>query len=357
MIPIAKPMIGAEEEAAVMAVLASGQLASGASVERFEQRFAQICQVEEALAVSSGTAALHLALLAHEIGRDDEVITSPFSFAATANTILLVGAKPVFVDIDPRTYNLDPALVEAAITPRTKAIMPVHLYGNPADMDRLMAIARAHGLAMIEDACQAHSASIHGKPVGSFGTGCFSFYATKNVTTGEGGAITTNDPEIAERVRLLRSHGQRERYKHVSIGYNYRLTNIQAAIGLVQLDKLERLTEQRIANAAVLTDRISHYLQTPVSLPGHRHVYHQYTIRVPHGRDAVAQALHDRGVGTAVHYPVPIHRQPYYLEQGYEVPLPVAEAAASEVLSIPVHPALSQADVEKVAEEVVALCR
>lgn len=357
MISIAQPIMGAEEEAAVIGVLASGQLAAGAYVERFEQRFARICQVREALAVSSGTAALHLALLAHEIGQGDEVITSPFSFAATANTILLVGAKPVFVDIDPRTYNLDPALVKAAVTPRTKAIMPVHLYGNPADMDHLMAIAQAHGFAVIEDACQAHGATIHGKPVGSFGTGCFSFYATKNVTTGEGGAITTNDPEIAERVRLLRSHGQRERYKHVSIGYNYRLTNIQAAIGLVQLDKLERFSEQRIANAAVLTDRIGPYLQTPISLPGHRHVYHQYTIRVPHDRDAFAQALRERGVGTAVHYPLPIHRQPYYQEQGYEVALPVAETAAREVLSIPVHPALSQADVEKVAEEVVALCR
>lgn len=360
MIPVARPLMGAEEQAAVARVLASGQLAAGEEVERFERRFAEICQVREALAVSNGTAALHLALLAHEIGPGDEVITSPFSFAATGNTIVLVGATPVFVDVDPRTYNLDPALVEAAITPRTKAIMPVHLYGNPADMDRLMSIAQAHGLAMIEDACQAHGASINGKRVGSFGTGCFSFYATKNVTTGEGGAITTDDPAIAERVRLLRSHGQRQRYEHVAIGYNYRMTNIQAAIGVVQLGKFDQLTEQRIANAAFLTERLSRYVQTPVSLPGHRHVYHQYSIRVPAAmdRDAFARALADRGVGTGVHYPCPIHKQPYYQQLGYgDQSLPHAETAAARVLSIPVHPALSQADLERVAEEVTALCQ
>ena len=360
MIPVARPVMGAEEQEAVARVLASGQLAAGEEVERFETRFAEICQVREALAVSNGTAALHLALLAHDIGPGDEVITSPFSFAATGNTILLVGARPVFVDIDPRTYNLDPNLVEAAITPRTKAIMPVHLYGNPADMDRLMAIAQAHGLAMIEDAGQAHGAAINGKPTGSFGTGCFSFYATKNVTTGEGGAITTNDPAIAERVRLLRSHGQRQRYEHVTLGYNYRMTNIQAAIGVVQLAKMEALTEQRIANAAFLTERLSRYMQTPVALPGHRHVYHQYSIRVPAAmdRDAFARALADRGVGTGVHYPRPIHQQPYYQQLGYgDQSLPHAEEAAAQVLSIPVHPALSPADLERVAEEVAALCQ
>lgn len=357
MIPIARPLMGAEEEALVLEVLASGQLAAGAFVERFERRFAEICQVRHAFAVSSGTAALHLALLAHGVGPGDEAITSPFSFAATANTILLVGATPVFVDIDPRTCNLDPALVEAAITPRTKALMPVHLYGNPADMDALMALAAKHGLAMIEDACQAHGAAIRGKSTGSFGTGCFSFYATKNVTTGEGGAVTTDDPAIAERIQLLRSHGQRERYLHVDIGYNYRMTNLQAAIGVAQLEKLDTFTEQRIANAALLTERLSPYMPTPTVLPGHRHVYHQYTIRVAQNRDAFARALHDRGVGSAVHYPRPIHQQPYYQQRGYNVSLPKSEAAAEQVLSLPVHPGLSRDDVEKVAEEVVALCR
>ena len=281
MILVARPLLDDEEKVAVHRVLASGQLAQGENVAAFEQRFAEVCHVREAIAVSSGTAALHLALLAHGIGPGDEVITTAFSFVATANVILLAGATPVFVDIEPDTYALDLALVEAAITPRTKAIMPVHLYGHPANMKRLMALAEAHNLVIIEDACQAHAASIDGKPVGSFGTGCFSFYATKNITTGEGGMVTTNDPEIAERVRLLRSHGQEERYYHVALGYNLRMTEIQAALGLAQVEKLERFTEQRIANAAFLTERLRGSVQTPMIRPGYRHVYHQYTIRVP----------------------------------------------------------------------------
>src|SRR5437879_8212550 len=250
MISIASPLLGAEEKDAVLQVLLSGQLAKGELVAAFEQGFAEICNVEEAVAVSSGTAALHLALLAHGIGPGDEVITTAFSFAATANVILLVGATPVFVDIEPDTYTIDPALVERAITARTKAIMPVHLYGHPCNMKRLCQLAASHNLAMIEDACQAHAATIDGKPVGGFGTGCFSFYATKNITTGEGGMVTTNDPAIAERIRLLRNHGQKERYYHTTLGYNLRMTEIQAALGLVQLEKLAQFTEQRIANAA-----------------------------------------------------------------------------------------------------------
>lgn len=356
MISIAQPMMGAEEQEAVAQVLASGQMAQGERVAEFERRFAALSQAKEAIAVTSGTAALHLALLAHGIGPGDEVITSPFSFAATGNTILLVGATPVFADIDADTYNIDPAAVEAAITPRTKAIMPVHLYGNPADMDRLMALATAHNLVMIEDACQAHIASIRGKTVGSFGTGCFSFYPTKNMTTGEGGIITTNDPEIAERLRLWRSHGQKERYVHTALGYNYRMTDIHGAIGLAQIEKLPRFTERRIANAAFLSEQFGARVKTPTVLPGHTHVYHQYTIRVPRERDAFAAALRERGVGTGVHYPRPIHQQPYYQEHGYTMSLPVAEAAAQQVLSLPIHPALSQADLETIAREVLALC-
>ncbi len=305
MILVARPLLDEEEKVAVHRVLASGQLAQGENVAAFEQRFAEVCHVREAVAVSSGTAALHLALLAHGIGPGDEVITTAFSFAATANVILLVGATPVFVDIEPDTYTLDPALVGAAITPRTKAIMPVHLYGHPASMKRLKPLAEAHNLVIIEDACQAHAASIDGKPVGSFGTGCFSFYATKNITTGEGGMVTTNDPEIAERVRLLRSHGQKERYSHVALGYNQRMTEIQAALGLVQVEKLERFTEQRIANAAFLTKHLRDSVQTPMTRLGYRHVYHQYTIRVPEHRDKWVAHLRTRGVGTAVHYPLP----------------------------------------------------
>ncbi len=374
MISIAHPLLGAEEEAAVQRVLASGQLAQGEQVATFEQRFAETCHVREAVAVSSGTAALHLALLAHDIGPGDEVITTAFSFAATASVILLVGAAPVFVDIEPDTYNIDPALVEAAVTPHTKAIMPVHLYGNPCDMKRLEALAAAHHLALIEDACQAHAAKIDGKSVGSFGTGCFSFYATKNMTTGEGGMVTTNDPVIAERIRLLRNHGQTERYYHTTLGYNLRMTEIQGALGLVQVEKLEQFTEQRIANAAFLTQCLSESIQTPVVRPGFRHVYHQYTIRVAHDRDQWALQLRARGIGTAIHYPLAIHQQPLYREQidkfrclnaremtdarytGEDVRLPVTEMAAKQVLSLPVHPALSMEDLSTIVREVGALC-
>lgn len=357
MIPIAQPLLGEEEREAVLRVLASGQLAQGEQVAAFERAFAALCQVREAVAVASGTAALHLALLAHDIGPGDEVITTPFSFAATANVVRLVGATPVFVDIEADTYNLDPTLIEAAITPRTKAILPVHLYGNPCDMARISALAQQHHLIVIEDACQAHAARIGDRPVGSFGTGCFSFYATKNMTMGEGGIITTDDPALASTLRLLRSHGQRERYHHVALGYNLRLTEIQAAIGLAQMEKLPRFTEQRIVNAAALTGALGERVQTPVTRPGHHHVFHQYTIRVLNDRDGWARRLRERGVGTGVHYPLPIHMQPFYQQQGPAPSLPVAEAAARQVLSLPVHPGLSQDDVATVAREVVALCQ
>lgn len=358
MIPIAHPLFAAEELAAISRVLASGQLAQGECVDLFERRFADLCQVQEAVAVSSGTAALHLALLAHGIGPGDEVITTPFSFAATANVIRLVRATPVFVDIEPDTYNMDASQVEVAITSRTRAILPVHLYGNPCDLPRLATIAATQHLAVIEDACQAHAATIAGKPVGSFGTGCFSFYSTKNMTMGEGGIVTTNDSVIAERIRLLRNHGQRYRYDHVALGYNLRLTELQAALGLVQLDKLAHFTAQRITNATFLNDRLGAWVQTPAVRPDHRHVYHQYTIRVPRGqRDSWMRTLRERGVGTAVHYPCPIHRQPVYRDHYADLSLPVAEAAAREVLSLPVHPALSAADRATVAEEVLSLCR
>jgi dTDP-4-amino-4,6-dideoxygalactose transaminase len=377
MISIAHPSLGSEEEAAVLNVLASGQLAQGKHVDTFERRFAEMCGVGEAVAVSSGTAALHLALLAHHIGPGDEVITTAFSFTATANTILLVGATPVFVDIEPDTYTIDPVLVEAAITSRTRAILPVHLYGHPCDMGQLEHLAAAHTLVIIEDACQAHAAKIGERTVGGFGTGCFSFYATKNMTTGEGGMLTTNDPLLAQEVRLLRNHGQQARYSHTTIGYNMRMTEIQAALGLVQLRKLEQFTEQRISNAHFLTEHLPQALQTPVSRPGYRHVYHQYTIRVPDSdkRDHWATGLYERGVGTGIHYPTPIYRQPFYRESlsrfrisspdgaanAHVVPsdlcLPETERAARQVLSLPVHPALSKDDLSTIVREVRALCK
>jgi perosamine synthetase len=371
MIPIAHPLLGVDEQEAVLRVLSSGQLAQGEQVAAFEKRFAQLCQVREAVAVSSGTAALHLALLAHGVGPGDEVITTPFSFAATATVILLVGATPVFADIDPKSYNIDPALVEAALSPRTKALLPVHLYGNPCDMHQLGEIAATNHLVIIEDACQAHAAEIDGKPAGGFGTGCFSFYPTKNMTTGEGGMVTTDDPLIAERLRLLRNHGQSERYHHTALGYNQRMTEIAAAIGLVQIEKLERLTRRRIANAMFLTEGLGQAVQTPLARPGYRHVYHQYTIRVPadQDRDGWAKHLQDRGIGTGIHYPLAIHQQPFYREhrdrfrcvrsnehKELDRELPVAETAAEQVLSLPVHPALAEDDLATVVREVAALC-
>jgi perosamine synthetase len=375
MISIARPLLGAEEQAAILGVLASGRLAQGERVADFERRFAELCQVREAVAVSSGTAALLLALLAHNIGRGDEVITTAFSFAATANTILLAGATPVFVDIEPDTYSLDPVQAEIALTRRTKAIMPVHLYGHPCDMNRLQQIAEAYSLTLIEDASQAHAATINQRPVGSFGTGCFSFYATKNMTTGEGGMITTNDPAIAERVRLLRNHGQEARYYHVALGYNLRMTEIQAALGGAQIEKLEYFTRQRIANAAYLTEHLKGTVQTPVVRPRYRHVFHQYTIRIPSMRNECMTELRAKGIDTTIHYPLPIHQQPFYRRQPslFRVlspdkrsavkgsnplaQLPATEGAAQEVLSLPVHPALSQEELSTIAREVVAVCK
>jgi len=351
MIPISVPLLGDEEKQAVLEVIDSGQLAQGTKVAAFEKAFAAFCGVKHAIATSSGTTALQTAILAHGIGPGDEVITTPFTFIASANAVLFVGAKPVFVDIDERTYNIDPRLVEAAITPRTKAILPVHIFGNPCDMEAIMDIATRHGLAVIEDACQAHGASVEGQMVGSFGTGCFSFYPTKNITTAEGGIITTNDDELADRARLIRNHGQRQRYRHEIIGYNFRMTEIQAAIGLVQLPKLERFIAARRANAKYLTRNLKGVI-TPCETPGCRHVYHQYTIRVSGGRDRLSEHLRERGIATGIYYPLPVHKQMAYQRLGYTDHLPIAEKVSKEVLSLPVHPALTQEDLDRIVEGV-----
>jgi dTDP-4-amino-4,6-dideoxygalactose transaminase len=350
-IPIASPVIGDSERRAVLDVLDSGMLAQGSRVAEFEEAFADYCGVECAVATSSGTAALQVALLAHGIGPGDEVITSPFTFIASANAILFTGARPVFVDIEPATFNLAPHLIDPAVTPRTAAVMPVHLFGLPADVERIMAIAEKHNLAVIEDACQAHGAEYGGKRAGSFGTGCFSFYPTKNMTTGEGGMITTDDPDLAEACRVIRQHGMRRRYYHDDLGYNFRMTDVHAAIGLGQIEKLEQFNEARIAHAAYFTEHLEQ-VATPSVPKDHRHVFHQYTIRVPNGRrDALRNHLKERGVGTGVYYPVPIHKQTYYTrELGYDDSLPQAERAAEEVLSLPVHPALNHRDLEAIVQ-------
>jgi perosamine synthetase len=346
-IPIARPQMGEEEKELVWSAMSSGALAQGARVRELEERFADFIGVPHAVATSSGTTALHLALLASEVGPGDEVITVPFTFFASASTILLTGARPVFVDVDEATFNVDVAQIEAAITPRTRAIMPVSLYGQPADLPAIAEIAERRGLALVEDAAQSHGAAIGDRRSGSWGAGCFSFYPTKNMTTGEGGMVTTADPAVADRARLMREHGMRVRYQHEMVGYNFRMTDIHASIGLAQLAKLPGYNARR-RQIAARYDRELRGVITPRVQPGVTHVYHQYTIRV-NRRDEFVDQLKERGVGTGIYYPIPVHRQKPLLELGYgDLRFPVSERLCGEVLSIPVHPSLTDDEVETV---------
>ncbi len=361
---LAHPIIEDDEKRAVIDALESRQLAQGPRVEAFERAFAEYVGAKHAVAVSSGTAALHVALLAHGIGAngggsaDDEVIVPAFSFAATANTVLLAGARPVFVDVRDDDFNIDPSQFEAAITPRTRAIMPVHLYGQMCDIAPIAEICTRRGVALIEDAAQAVGATFDGKRAGSFGTGCFSFYATKNLQTGEGGMITTDDDASADAARIFRSQGERTRYVTETLGYNYRMTEVAAALGSAQLPKLAARNAVRRANAARLTALLAPtaHIGTPDELPVRAHVWHQYTIRVLPGRetrDRLQAGLRDRGIEAGVFYPSPIHRQPLYERLGYgDQHFPVAERLSGVVLSLPVHPALSSEDVETIAAAV-----
>jgi len=350
-IPAARPQIGDAERAAVDRVLESGMLAQGPEVASFEQEFsAQVVDGRHAVAVNSGTSALHLSLLAAGIGAGDEVIVPSFTFAATANSVALTGATPVFVDIEPRHFCLDPAAVEAAIGPRTRAVMPVHLYGHPADLPRLAALCESKGLLLVEDAAQAHAASIDGIPVGAWGAaGSFSFYPTKNMTTGEGGLVTTGDEQIARTIRLLRNQGQERRYENEIVGLNNRMTDIHAAIGRVQLRRLPEWTRQRQENAAFYDEHLRGVVAPPVA-EGAVHVYHQYTIRVIGlDRDAFADQLAEHGVGTGVYYPIPNHRLPAFAR---DLDLPETETAARECLSLPVYPSLTADERERVVAAV-----
>jgi len=350
-IPIARPQLGEEEKQLVWETMASGLLAQGPRVREFEERFAALIGTAHAVATSSGTTALHLALLGYGIGPGDEVVTVPFTFIASANSVLYTGARPVFVDVDERDFNMDPALVEAAITPRTRALMPVSLYGQPAQMEVLAEIAERRGLALVEDACQSHAASIGERHSGTWGAGTFSFYPTKNMTTGEGGMLTTDDGDLAERVRLLREHGMKVRYHHDIVGYNFRMTDIAAAIGLAQIEKLAGYNSRRRAIAARYDAELRGVV-TPHVRPGVTHVYHQYTIRVTR-RDAFAEALKERGVGSAIYYPIPVHRQTPFVALGYGGDsYPVTDLLTEQVLSIPVHPSLSDDEVTTVVEAV-----
>ena len=350
MIPAAKPIVGDDERAAVDAVIASGGLAQGTQVEAFEQEFAAVVGGRECVAVNSGTSALHLAMIALGIGHGDEVVVPSFTFAATANAVALTGATPVFVDIEPDSFCLAPQAFAAAITPRTRAVVPVHLYGHPAAMDRIAPLAELHDILIIEDAAQAHLASLDGTPVGAFGdAGCFSFYPTKNMTSGEGGMVSTASAEAARTVRLLRNQGMEVRYQNEVVGFNNRMTDIHAAIGREQLKKVAGWTAQRQANATFLADHLEGVV-VPRVAEGAVHVYHQFTIRVPgHDRDGFVGALAERGVGSGVYYPTPVHQLPSF---ALSVDLPETARAAREVLSLPVHPSLSNQDLEMIVTAV-----
>lgn len=334
-------------------MLRSGQVVQGPEVAAFEEEFGKVAGAEHGVAVNSGTSALQLALMALGIGPGDEVIVPSFSFAASANAVRLVGAEPVFADIERSSFCVDPEAVAASIGPRTAAVLPVHLYGHPADMNRLTPLAERHGLAVLEDACQAHGAELDGKPVGSFGAaGTFSFYPTKNMHTLEGGMVTTGDPQLARRLRLLRNQGMERRYENEIVGANMRMTDVAAAIGRVQLGRLEEWTERRRANAARLDASLT-AVATPQVAPGARHVYHQYTVRVERDRDAAQERLTAVGIGSAVYYPIPIHRLAPYSHQGAD--LPETDRAAAEVLSLPVHPSLAPDELGRVVGAVNAL--
>ena len=365
MIRLTEVRLDDEAERLVLEVVRSGRLAQGPMVARFEEMFATITQTSHAIAVNNGTTALVAAMQGLGIGPGDEVITTPFTFVATLNAILEAGAVARLVDIDPEDFTIDPAAVADAIGPATRAIMPVHLYGCPADMDRLQKVADGADLAIIEDAAQAHGAQIDGRPVGSWGLGCFSFYATKNVTSGEGGMITTDDDDVADRLRLLRNQGMRARYEYVLPGHNYRMTELQAAVGLSQLPHLERWTERRRRNAAVLREALADVegLTVPAEPSGRRHVNHQFTVRITDqarvDRDAVATLLLEAGIETGVYYPRLTNDYDCYRSHPQVSVGQVTRAgdAAREVLSLPVHQWLEPGEVDRVASTLVDILR
>ena len=353
MIPAAKPIIGDEEREAVDRVLRSGMLAQGPEVKAFEEEFSAHVGGRHCIAMNSGTSALHLAFIAAGIEAGDEVIVPSFSFAATANSVALAGGVPVFGDIDPKTFNLDPDHVESLITSKTKAIMPVHLYGHIAAMDRFEEIGKKHGLIILEDSAQAHLASMNGRNAGEWGSfASFSFYPTKNMTAGEGGMVVTDDPKAARMLRLLRNQGQEVIYQNEVVGFNTRMTDIHAAIGRVQLSKLVGWTQQRQANAAYLSNNLKNVV-VPYIQANTTHSFHQYTIRIPGGdaaqRDSFMTQIREKGVGCGVYYPTPIHRLPSFK---LELDLPETELVIKECVSLPVHPSLTQDDLAKIVEVV-----
>jgi perosamine synthetase len=356
MIPISTVQIPPETEETVLEVLRSGMLAQGPMVRRFEETFAELVGVRHAVAVNNGTTALVAALQVLDLEPGDEVLTSPFTFVATLNAILEAGATAVFADIRTDDFGLDPAAVEAAIGPRTRVLMPVHLYGQCADLTALAPLAQRLGLRLVEDAAQAHAATIDGRAAGSFGLGCFSFYGTKNITTGEGGMITTDDDALADRLRVLRNQGMRERYVYEMAGHNYRLTDLQAALAIPQLARIQETTAQRRSNADRLIAGLADLpgLQVPRQLPGRGHVWHQFTALVtdesPVSRDELVVRLGERGVGSGIYYPKLVFDYDCYRDHPRVVTreVPVAASVTERCISLPVHPGLSSADVDTV---------
>jgi len=347
-IPISRPIIGAAEETAVLEVLRSGMIAGGAKVTAFEESFAQFIGADHAIAVNSGTSALIIGLAAIGIGPGDEVIVPSFTFAATANAVAFLGAQPIFADVNPETYVITSETVAPLINNRTKAVMPVHLFGHPSPLEELLALTAAHNLDLLEDAAQSHGATDQGSMTGSAGTfAAFSFYPTKNMTTGEGGMITTSNSEVNRLSRLLRNQGMGQRYVHEVVGLNERMTDIAAAIGLVQLNQLSQWTDKRRENAAFYDKNLNPILNPPVVTERVHHVYHQYTIRPP-DRERTIAALEEQGIGYGIYYPIPTHLQAPYVSNATH--LPVTEMLAAEVLSIPVRPDLASAERKIIVE-------
>jgi perosamine synthetase len=358
MIPISRPNIGKEEINAVKRVLEDGNITMGEVTSDFEKSFSRYIGAEHAVATSSGTTALQVGIEALDISKGSEVITTPFSFIASTNTLLFNYLKPVFADIDADSFNIDPEEIEERITSRTRAVLVVHLFGNPCRMKEISELCEDHNLLLIEDCAQAVGAEYFGKKVGSFGDiSCFSFYATKNMTSGEGGMILMNDEDMAERAKLLRNHGQNGQYNHVMLGYNYRMNDMQAAIAREQLKKLGRMNEKRIENAHRLTEFLSNIgdniIETPNITPNTKHVFHQYTIKVFNNRrDDVLKALNVNGVGARAYYQRPIYTQPLYQRIGLGCKCPVTEDISNQALSLPIHPGLGATEIKLIAKEV-----
>ena len=358
MINIAAPVIDSEERRAVNEVIESGMLAQGPKVAELEKNWAEYCGVKHALAVNSGTAAIHCALYAAGVKEGDEVITTPYSFIATINPILMLGARPVLVDIDEETFNIDTSKIEDVITEKTKAIVPVDLYGQPCDWTELQEIAKKHDLKIIEDACQAIGAEYKGIKAGALGDfGCFSLYATKNIMCGEGGVVTTNSDEAAAAIRSFRQHGMVAPYEYADLGYNYRMSDLHGSIAVEQLRKVDRFTAQRQRNASLLNEALAGVkgIELPRVADNRSHVYHQYTILLDEGisRDEFVTKLREKGVGAGVYYPKPLHAYPHIAKLGYKVgDFPVAEDLAARVVSLPVHPKVTDEDIEIIAAAV-----